>query len=223
MDENLVRWLSLSGVALFVILAVLLANRINRQRRQKLQQEFENKFSMFKVYFNHSNATTQELNDPILTLKRSKGGRFILPVFICIIAFIIGYFYRGGSFNGKLIVLAILALWFVWSVLNATKYVKVYKNAIVHGSLITKKIIWFHRIDSIEAKLYDYNGVMDARQAQVYRVYEVKRGNKVVFDIWETQFASARLIEKCFDTENPFVQEIQESFDSGNSHYREDF
>lgn len=40
MDENLVRWLSLSGVALFVILAVLLANRINRQRRQKLQQEF---------------------------------------------------------------------------------------------------------------------------------------------------------------------------------------
>nr|WP_223201738.1 hypothetical protein [Listeria monocytogenes] len=118
---------------------------------------------------------------------------------------------------------AILALWFVWSVLNATKYVKVYKNAIVHGSLITKKINWLHRIDSIEAKLYDYNGVMDARQAQVYRVYEVKRGNKVVFDIWETQFASARLIEKCFDTENPFVQEIQESFDSGNSHYREDF
>ncbi|MCH2801128.1 hypothetical protein K3V48_14705, partial [Listeria monocytogenes] len=65
--------------------------------------------------------------------------------------------------------------------------------------------------------------VMDARQAQVYRVYEVKRGNKVVVDIWETQFASARLIEKCFDTENTFVQEIQESFDSGNSHYREDF
>lgn len=64
---------------------------------------------------------------------------------------------------------------------------------------------------------------MDARQAQVYRVYEVKRGNKVVFDIWEAQFTSARLIEKCFDTENPFVQEIQESFDSGNSHYREDF
>ncbi|MCH3107346.1 hypothetical protein K3X32_14875, partial [Listeria monocytogenes] len=79
-------------------------------------------------------------HDPILTLKRSKGGRFLLPVFICIIAFIIGYFYRGGYFNGKLIVLSILALWFVWSVLNATKYVKVYKNDIVHGSLITKKI-----------------------------------------------------------------------------------
>ncbi|HHQ0378289.1 TPA: hypothetical protein ACSKMF_001358 [Listeria innocua] len=223
MDENLVRWLSLLGVVIFVGSVVLFSSKKNQQRRQKLQQEFENKFSMFKVYFNHSNTTTQELNNPILTLKKSKGGRFILPVFICIIAFIIGYFYRGGSFNGKLIVLAILALWFVWSVLNATKYVKVYKNAIVHGSLITKKIIWFHNIDSIEAKLYDYNGVMDARQAQVYRVYEVKRGNKVVFDIWETQFASARLIEKCFDAENPFVQEIQESFDSDNSHYREDF
>ncbi|EHQ6864175.1 TPA: hypothetical protein ACSY4D_04785 [Listeria monocytogenes] len=222
MDENLVRWLSLSGVALFVILAVLLANRINRQRRQKLQQEFENKFSMFKVYFNHSNATPQELNDPILTLKRSKGGRFILPVFICLIAFLIGFFYRD-SFNAKLIILSLLGLWFVWSTLSATKYVNVYNGAIVHGNLIKKKIIWFHSIDSIEARLYDYNGVMDARQAQVYRVYEVKRGNKVVFDIWETQFASARLIEKCFDTENPFVQEIQESFDSGNSHYREDF
>lgn len=35
MDENLVRWLSLSGVALFVILAVLLANRINRQAEDR--------------------------------------------------------------------------------------------------------------------------------------------------------------------------------------------
>lgn len=137
-------------------------------------------------------------------------------------SFFIGFFYRD-SFNAKLIILSLLGLWFVWSTLSATKYVNVYNGAIVHGNLIKKKIIWFHNIDSIEARLYDYNGVMDVRQAKVYRVYEVKRGNKVVFDIWEAQFTSARLIEKCFDTENSFVQEIQESFDSGNSHYREDF
>ncbi|MBC1384443.1 hypothetical protein [Listeria innocua] len=222
MDQIIVKWVALLGVAVFVGAAIFLSRRLNNKRKINLRQEFERNFPMFKVFFNHSSAVVEELGTPILILKRSSGGRFIFPIFICLIVFLIGFFYRD-SFNAKLIILSLLGLWFVWSVLNATKYIKVYKNAIVHGSLITKKIVWFHRIDSIEAKLYDYNGVMDARQAQVYRVYEVKSGNKVMFDIWETQFASARLIEKCFDTENPFVQEIQESFDSGNSHYREDF
>ncbi|MBF2674881.1 hypothetical protein IBB80_06335 [Listeria marthii] len=222
MDENLVRWLSLLGVALFVGLAILLANRINRQRKQKLQQEFENKFSMFKVFFNKSNTGVEELGELILLLKRSKSGRFILPIFICLIMLVIGIFYRG-SINSKLIMLAILAIWFVWCTLNATNYVKLYKNAIVSGNLIKKKTIWFHNIDSIEAKLYDYNGVMDARQAQVYRVYDVKRNGKVILGIWETEFSNARMIERCFDTDNALVADIQESFDTNELLYREDY
>ncbi|ENL9791697.1 hypothetical protein AB6M11_001957 [Listeria monocytogenes] len=222
MDQSIVKWVALLGVAVFVGAAIFLSRRINDKRKINLRQEFELKFPMFKVFFNRSNTVIKEIGTPILMLKKSSGGRFILPIFICLIAFLIGFFYRD-SFNAKLIILSLLGLWFVWATLSATKYVNVYNGAIVHGNLIKKKIIWFHNIDSIEARLYDYNGVMDARQAHVYRVYEVKRGNKVVFDIWETQFASARLIEKCFDAENPFVQEIQESFDSGNSHYREDF
>ncbi|EFR87090.1 hypothetical protein NT05LM_2446 [Listeria marthii FSL S4-120] len=222
MDENLVRWLSLLGVALFVVLAILFANRINRQRKQKLQQEFENKFSMFKVFFNKSNTGVEELGELILLLKRSKSGRFILPIFICLIMLVIGIFYRG-SINSKLIMLAILAIWFVWCTLNATNYVKLYKNAIVSGNLIKKKTIWFHNIDSIEAKLYDYNGVMDARQAQVYRVYDVKRNGKVILGIWETEFSNARMIERCFDTDNALVADIQESFDTNELLYREDY
>ncbi|MDT0091333.1 hypothetical protein QJV36_08900 [Listeria marthii] len=222
MDENLVRWLSLLGVALFVGLAILFANRINRQRRQKLQQEFENKFSMFKVFFNKSNTGVEELGELILLLKRSKSGRFILPIFICLIMLVIGIFYRG-SINSKLIMLAILAIWFVWCTLNATNYLKLYKNAIVSGNLIKKKTIWFYNIDSIEAKLYDYNGVMDARQAQVYRVYDVKRNGKVILGIWETEFSNARMIERCFDIDNPLVTSLQESFDTNELFYKEDY
>ncbi|WP_260490008.1 hypothetical protein [Listeria marthii] len=177
---------------------------------------------MFKVFFNKSNTGVEELDEPILLLKRSKSGRFILPIFICLIMLVIGIFYRG-SINSKLIMLAILAIWFVWCTLNATNYVKLYKNAIVSGNLIKKKTIWFHNIDSIEAKLYDYNGVMDARQAQVYRVYDVKRNGKVILGIWETEFSNARMIERCFDTDNALVADIQESFDTNELLYMEDY
>ncbi|MBC2142390.1 hypothetical protein HCA89_08690 [Listeria innocua] len=216
MDQNLIRWLSLIGVIIFVGSVVLFSAKVSGQRKKKLQEEFERNFSMYKVFFNRSNEIIEELNYPILTLKRSNSGRFILPVFICFITFIIGFFYRGGSFNIKLIILAILGLWFVWSVLNATNYVKIYENALVHGNLLKKKIIWYHAIDSIEARLYDYNGVMDARQAGVYRVYEVMRNGKVICGIWETEFSGSRKIENCFNLSNPLVTEIRHSFDSAS-------
>lgn len=213
MDDKLAQWLSLLGVIIFVGSAIMFSSRVNEQRKLKLQQEFESKFSMFKVFFNHSNVIIKELGIPILKLKRSKGKRFILSAFLCFIFLVIALFYRG-VLNTKLIMLAIIGVWFIWSVVNATNYVTVYKNAFEHGNIINKKVVWFNDIDSIEARLYDYNGIMDTRQAEVYRVYDVKRNGKVIFDIWETEFSSVRMIERCFDFENPFVAKIQESFDS---------
>lgn len=212
MDENLACWLCLLGVIIFVGSAILFSNKVNGRRKFKLQQEFESKYPMFKVFFNHSSAIAKVLDTPTLTLKRGSSGRLIMPISLCLIWIVIALFYRG-NLNGKLIALTIFGVWFIWSVLNATNYVIIYKNALVHGNIFIKKIIWLNEIDSIEARLYDYNGIMDARQAEVYRTYEVKRNGKIIFGIWETEFLGARMIESCFEAENPLIDKIQISFD----------
>lgn len=109
MDQSIVKWVALLGVAVFVGAAIFLSRRINDKRKTNLRQEFELKFPMFKVFFNRSNTVIEEIGTPILMLKRSSGGRFILPIFICLIAFLIGFFYRD-SFNAKLIILSLLGL-----------------------------------------------------------------------------------------------------------------
>ncbi|GLC78596.1 hypothetical protein [Lacrimispora brassicae] len=210
MDNKLFGLLSLIGVIIFVTSAILFSSKVQGQRKMELQREFENKFQMFKALFSHSSAVVKQLNSPILTLKRSKNGRFILPVFLCCIFIVIALFYRG-ALNVKIIMLTTVSIWFVWCAIKTTSYVIVYSNAFVHGNIIKKTIVWFDKVDSIEARLYDYNGVMDANQAQVYRVYEVKQKDKVVFGIWETEFPNARMLETCFDTGNPLVSEVIES------------
>lgn len=216
MDENLVRYLIMFGAIAFVVSAVLFARTLNNKTYKKLKQRFESNYPMFKVFFNHSTAISKDLDTPLLTLKRSKGGRFILPVSLFSICIIIAVFYKG-SLIFKILALAAFGLWFIWSALNATNYVIVFKNALVHGNIFKKKVLWLNELDSIEARLYDYKGPMDERQAQVYRVYDVKRNGKDVFGIWETEFSDARMIENCFDAENPVVDKIQISFDKYGS------
>ncbi|HHR2583612.1 TPA: hypothetical protein ACSY4C_07475 [Listeria monocytogenes] len=79
MDQSIVKWVALLGVAVFVGAAIFLSRRINDKRKINLRQEFELKFPMFKVFFNRSNTVIKEIGTPILMLKKVVVGALFSP------------------------------------------------------------------------------------------------------------------------------------------------
>jgi hypothetical protein len=212
MDNLIYGILSLLGVFAFVFGLAFLSRKAVKKKQQKLRRELEGLFPMFKLHFEEYQEQDNKLiSEPLLVLKRRVTDWLILILVVMVFIFV-AIFMKDSS---KVLLLSILGIVSVFFLIRSSNYVKIYENGLIYGNLLRKKMIWFDAIDTIEACLYDYGreNHIDVTKdySRIYRVYELKRKDKVIYEIHETEFKKARQIETCFNINSPLIKQISES------------